>query len=328
MLPFAGDQTTFFIGVVEDTADPLRLGRVRVRCYGIHSPDKAEIPTESLPWAIVAQPTTSAANSGIGETPRLLNATQVVGIFLDGDDQQQPLVLGSIPGIPENPANPNFGFGDPDGVYPSQPGVSDLPPQAIGSTAAGLVLERSESNPKQIPQAGGSTIDYPEIPEISEPYPKNQVFRSEAGHVHEIDSSDRPRELWYHPSGSYFELTPDGRLTRIQGDDYYSASGSYFIRADGEISISAETGAKIYVNENMTIQVAQNGLTVQVDSGDIQINVADGNANVSISGNASLDVQGNLTQNVLGNLTTKVTGNYDVQAAGLVSIRGTLIRLN
>ena len=33
------DGFTWFIGVVEDRADPLKAGRVRVRCLGYHTPD-------------------------------------------------------------------------------------------------------------------------------------------------------------------------------------------------------------------------------------------------------------------------------------------------
>jgi hypothetical protein len=32
-----GEQFIWWYGVVEDRADPLELGRVRVRCYGWHT---------------------------------------------------------------------------------------------------------------------------------------------------------------------------------------------------------------------------------------------------------------------------------------------------
>lgn len=37
--------------IVEDNADPLKVGRVRVRIFGIHSLDPEETPVEHLPWA-------------------------------------------------------------------------------------------------------------------------------------------------------------------------------------------------------------------------------------------------------------------------------------
>ena len=59
-------QSNFFIGVVEDRADPEQMGRVRVRIFGIHTADKVKIPTDSLPWAQVTMPVTNASFGGIG----------------------------------------------------------------------------------------------------------------------------------------------------------------------------------------------------------------------------------------------------------------------
>jgi hypothetical protein len=104
-------------GVVEDRIDPLMLGRCRVRILGYHTDDKTEgegIPTEHLPWATIMQPTTSAAMSGIGTTPTgLVEGTWVIGFFRDGEDAQEPVIMGTIGGIPEERGNPKLGFNDP-----------------------------------------------------------------------------------------------------------------------------------------------------------------------------------------------------------------------
>ena len=42
------DGCSWFIGVVEDRADPKKSGRVRVRCLGYHSASTQEIPTACL----------------------------------------------------------------------------------------------------------------------------------------------------------------------------------------------------------------------------------------------------------------------------------------
>jgi len=86
-----------YFGIVEDTQDPKRLGRVRVRVFGVHNKNKVDVPTDSLPWASVLLPTTSAANSGIGTTPYILNGSLVALQFLDGADLQTPLVMGTVP---------------------------------------------------------------------------------------------------------------------------------------------------------------------------------------------------------------------------------------
>ena len=62
-----------YFGTVEDRNDPQEIGRVRVRVFGLHSSDKInDIPTSSLPWAPVMNPTTTPGNSGLGQTPFLV----------------------------------------------------------------------------------------------------------------------------------------------------------------------------------------------------------------------------------------------------------------
>ncbi len=92
-------ESPFRIGVVEDLLDPLKLGRVRVRVFGVHTDNENELPTEDLPWAITMQGTDSAAISGIGKSPRLLRGSWVNVVFLDAD-KQKPMVCGTVAGIP------------------------------------------------------------------------------------------------------------------------------------------------------------------------------------------------------------------------------------
>lgn len=98
---FGKDGFVWFIGVVENRKDdPDRLGRVRVRIMGYHSDDLEILPQEELPWAIVMQPTTSAAISGLGSSPtNLVEGTWVIGFFLDGKEKQQPIIIGTVGGF-------------------------------------------------------------------------------------------------------------------------------------------------------------------------------------------------------------------------------------
>ena len=109
-------------GVVEDRIDPLMLGRCRVRILGYHTDDKTEgsgILTEHLPWATIMQPTTSAAISGIGTTPTgPVEGTWVIGFFRVGEDAQEPVVMGTVGGKPEDIPDVTKGFNDPKGKYP------------------------------------------------------------------------------------------------------------------------------------------------------------------------------------------------------------------
>ncbi len=94
-------QFIWWQGTVEDVMDPMKAGRVRVRIIGYHNPDKDELPVQDLPWALPVMPVTSASVSGIGLSPTgLVPGSVVIGFFRDGPLGQQPIIFGSIPGIP------------------------------------------------------------------------------------------------------------------------------------------------------------------------------------------------------------------------------------
>ena len=94
-----------YTGVVENRQDPLKLGRCQVRVVGLHNHDRTSLKTEDLPWAYPMQPLTSAAMSGIGHSPLgPVEGTWVVLLFRD-DDEQQPVIMGTLGGIPQAVTN-------------------------------------------------------------------------------------------------------------------------------------------------------------------------------------------------------------------------------
>lgn len=99
MNEFYGDNFRWFMGVVEEAAtDNPKLGRVKVRIFGIHG-TRQEVPIGDLPYAQVMIPATEPGISGLGRNTMLTEGATVFGIFLDGKNSQLPLVLGSIPVI-------------------------------------------------------------------------------------------------------------------------------------------------------------------------------------------------------------------------------------
>ena len=84
----------WWVGIVEDRDDPLKVGRVRTRIIGWHTDNKAELPTDKLPWAQILLPTNGAA---LIAGPK--EGEWVMGYFLDGAEGQQPVVIGVFPGI-------------------------------------------------------------------------------------------------------------------------------------------------------------------------------------------------------------------------------------
>ena len=95
------DSFKWWVGVVEDRNDPEKLGRCRVRIFGYHIEDTNILPTKDLPWALPVQSINSAAVSGIGSSPTgIVPGTWVIGWFLDGEECQQPIMMGTISGKP------------------------------------------------------------------------------------------------------------------------------------------------------------------------------------------------------------------------------------
>lgn len=227
---------TWFMGVVEDRNDPVRLGRVRVRCYGWHTDDKDQIPTKHLPWAQVVQNVTSAAVSGKGTSPTgLVEGSWVIGFFLDGDRAQEPIVMGSLAGIPEFLADTTKGFNDPNGVYPLYVDESDVNKLARGTNS--------------ITKSPDSVTGEPASPYAAQ-YPKNHVYESESGHVVEIDDTANAERIHiYHKSGTFIEMHPNGDVVThhkngfrtVTGNDKLHVTGDLNIVADGNITMDGKT---------------------------------------------------------------------------------------
>lgn len=125
---FGKDGLIWWKGVVEDRKDPIMCGRVRVRIFGWHTEDKAQMPTEQLPWALPSLPPDNGRNV-IGYK----EGDWCWGFFLDGQDAQKPIVVGFIPGIDTNAADPKKGFNDPtpDENLGSVPRPQEMVPPAV-----------------------------------------------------------------------------------------------------------------------------------------------------------------------------------------------------
>lgn len=122
---------TWWIGVVEDNKDPLRVYRCRIRIFGWHTEDKNLIPTEDLPWA---QATLPVNNSLSFSVPQI--GEWVIGHFLDGESGQFPIYTGILPGVisPNNIKNPNKGFNSAQTKGPS-PAITTQAKDGSGSSS-------------------------------------------------------------------------------------------------------------------------------------------------------------------------------------------------
>ena len=69
--------------------------RYKVRIFGLHDVGEGGIKSEDLPWSNVMYPVTAGAYlQASGQTPMIRQGNIVFGFFLDGPEQQQPVIMG------------------------------------------------------------------------------------------------------------------------------------------------------------------------------------------------------------------------------------------
>ena len=267
------DGFIWFQGVVEDNNDPEKIGRVRVRCLGIHTEDKETLPTEDLPWSMVMMPTTSASVSQVGHSPSgLLKGSWVVGFFRDGESCQEPVVMGSFHGYPTERPNTDLGFCDPTGTNPveiNEPDTSrisrgDKRSKVFTTRRDGVNLGHREDGegPNGKPSVGKKPIAWdggtwtPSAVPFNPRYPFNRTYQTESGHALEFDDTpNSERVLLFHRKDTFIEMHPDGTIQihslkngEILIDEQLN------IEAKGDINIYTQSKTTVYAKDNIDMQ--------------------------------------------------------------------------
>ena len=347
----------WFNGVVEDRQDPQKLGRLRVRCVGIHTDNKDDLPTSDLPWSQLIHPITSSGISGLGSSPGfIVEGTWVFGYFRDGYNMQEPMIMGTLPGKPSELANTSKGFYDPNGVYPKYKDEVDTNRLAVNDIAQphlGLELRKltrktgvptadfdlvpvEEHISTEIVASDSDTWSQPAIP-YAAVYPYNHVFESESGHISEIDDTlDHERLFTSHRTGTSKEISPDGtQVNIVKGDHYNIVSGKRQAIIEGNADLTIGGRHKIYINKNgeennhYDIQIGPNAsVNIQIDKGDMNVVLKDGKLNTNVAGDYNMKIGGNMNLDVRGNKNETVSGSKTSNTTGAVIHRGSRIDLN
>ena len=306
---FFGYNTIFWMGVVEDRQDPVKLARVRVRIMGWHSQDKDELPTTDLPWAQIVHPCTSSVTGGVGvDGTGLRENDWVVGIFLDGELARQPMILGSISGVEadtEKPSTNPLAANDED----------NAPPLIVTKDA-----DRSLAVPTAIADV---TWDEP-ASTYAAVYPNNHVMVTESGHVMEYDDTpDAERIHQYHKSGTFYEIDTSGnKVTRIVADQYEVVAGNNFVHIKGDVNLTIDSNCTTYIKGNWDVKVDGNvtqtigGTLTETVTGDVTESYAANQTSV-VTGNVQEQVDGNVSETYGGNQTTIASGNVDIDATNV-----------
>lgn len=295
----------WWMGVVEDVQDPLKLGRCKVRIAGFHTENKSLISTENLPWAAVICPITSASVSGLGTSPSgLLPGSWVIGFFKDSTDCQEPIIWGSLLGIPTEKLPGTVGFSDPAEKNPKFLNESDVNRLARNEKTEETIIQLKKINvEKNISEAIVKTNWSEPSTQYNAQYPKNHVIETESGHIVEFDDTpEKERISLYHKSGTFQEIHPSGdNVLKIVGNNYT------IILNDNKILIKGNFSQNVSENSNITVG---KDLNIQID----------GNANVLIKGNSTIETKGDHFH--------KVSGVYAVASEGNMVFLAPRIDLN
>jgi hypothetical protein len=254
------DNFMWFHGIVEDTDDPLMIGRCRIRVIGLHTDDRSMLPTDKLPWASPMMPLTSASIGGIGISPTGIRlGSWVIGFFRDGESAQDPIMMGTIPGIPSGVDEDELSYGDHSEVYPYKEETSQY--NSIINESDVNRLARSIVDDTIVPNKKSSVINNPlfsEPPTKYDPtYPDNKVLSTVSGHHQEFDDTPGAERIHtYHKSGSFEEYHPNGdRVTKIVGNDYEIVYGDKNLHVSGNLNIYVNGSVKIKVNGSWDAKV-------------------------------------------------------------------------
>jgi len=318
------DGFVWFVGVVEDRNDPSALGRVRVRCLGYHSSSVVDLPTTDLPWAAVMHPVTDPCMHGMGNTPSfLVEGSWVVGFFRD-PEKQQLVIMGTLPGVPEDEADPSVGFNDPRGAnsvqdhYKGDPAYGPYPVDGDTYTmSSGHYVGEPDTNRL----AQGRTSETHDslfarreqritsIPIATQPFLKavsDEAVQETRGTFDEpepkgLSNTAEPYTSAQYPFNHVFE-SESGHIREI--DDSPGAERLFTQHKAGTFEEIHPDGSKVVkvIGDNYEIIAGASNVLIQ---GNVNLTTV-GTVRELIKGDYHLEVEGNYTQKIHKNLRTRV----------------------
>ena len=313
-------ETLFYRGVVEDNNDPEKLGRLRVRIFGLHSDDKELLPTENLPWSEVAHSLEGGFISGIGKSYVAKQGTYV-WCFLDGGNEDKAVVFASCPGISQ--AKEDGAFADPSALYPldDRLGESDFNRLARGDKTSETPSETAlkEGRVTGVSTADGSSWDEPQSTSDNAKYPFNNVTETSSGHVIQIDDTQGNERIQiFHKSGAYVELKPDGAVVIKSASDIYEiAKGNYKqnVALKSDITVNADKSEMIGGALNATI-----GKDETIEIG--------GQHDLTVGKSSSISVSQSALYNAGQDITIKAGTNVKMEGSAMCEIKGAVVKIN
>lgn len=211
MSTFYGDNIRWFIGDVVSISDPTSLGRIKVRIHGLH---QSQIRDEDLPFAQTVVPINEGGTKELGNVLGIQVGARVFGIFMDGQNSQLPLIIGSLPKYED-------------------------------ATDGDRSTPRLSRGINTITKTPDTTTGEPASP-YNATYPNNKVTQTSSGHVIEIDDTPSAERIHiYHKSGTFVEMHPNGDVVTHTKNGFKTVTGNEKIHVTGDMEIVCDGNFKV-----------------------------------------------------------------------------------
>jgi hypothetical protein len=276
-------------------------------------------------------PTTDPSMQGLGNSPSfLVEGSWVIGFFADAKDKQQPIIIGTLPGRPNNLPNYKKGFSDPRSPYSEQieyaldptygpypvdgkdvkvPSGHKLNMPDTNQLARGESSEshRALKKRRKNRQTSVQTATQPFLSTVSDEAVQEDRGSFDEPHPKDIDYNlEDSEDIGAYRSGLYpynhvFE-SESGHITEV--DDTPGGERTFRSHSSGTYEEIIADGTKTtkVIGDNYEIIIGGSNVYV---AGAVNLTVG-GDVRHLVKGNYHLEVEGNYTQKIHKNMRTKV----------------------
>jgi len=326
----------WWFGIVENRFDPLNLGRCKVRCFGWHTHKISEISVDDLPWA---HPVVPYGGKAVQPPPE---GTMVFGFFADGQEGRHPIMMGIIPGIPEELRGENSGFSDPYSTLEKALNTDPLFPRRVANssvtvTGAGPVIQNDYARryptnlneptvsrlarPDRIesPEDGsslgvrsasiqGTTIDFQR---------RNRVTNIKSARSDNVLSTGNTRYqvTWNEPFPSFNPRYPFNNVTETESGHAFELDDTPEFE---RVQLSHRTGS--------TLEFLPSG-SIKEKSFNNKYDIVMGNHKSYVNGRKEETVQSDMFLKINGKLVIQCDG-IDFESAGDINMKGWNIKIS
>ena len=174
-----------------------------------------------------------------------------------------------------------------------------------------------------------TTFSVPQIPQLSDTYPKKHVYESESGHIMMYDDNPGNETIMQrHMSGTQYNIAQDGTKTDIVVSDHiHAVTGSKYIVTTEDEICSIDGRCKLFINKS---EVRNNhydivigkgaNVNIQVEQGDINMNAVDGRINMNCAEDFNIICGGEF--NIISQ------GDFSINSGDDITLQGDKIFLN